>query len=123
MRDLCTLQGKTIGVVYTYEGEEAPGFKHYHIWESDIISHWLLAIQQLKCRPFILDVRTFIEKAIAETLPKLDFVINLNCGGCELSPMALVPSICAFFHIPCIPCNAVSILTGENKKISNLIAT
>ncbi len=26
MRDLHTLQGKTIGVVYTYEGEEAPGF-------------------------------------------------------------------------------------------------
>lgn len=123
MRDLYTLQGKTIGVVYTYEGEEAPGFKHYHLWESDIISHWLIAIQKLKCRPFILDVRTFVEKAIAGTLPKLDFVINLNCGGCELSPMALIPSICSFFHIPCIPCNAVSILTGENKRISNLIAT
>lgn len=122
MRDLHTLQGKTIGVIYTFEGENASGFTHYHIWKSDIISQWLIAIQQLHCRPFILDVRTFVEKAIAETLPKLDCVINLNCGGCELSPMALIPSLCSFFRIPCIPCNAVSILTGENKKISNLIA-
>lgn len=122
MRDLHTLQGKTIGVIYTYEGEDAPGFSHYHIWKSDIISQWLMAIQQLHCRPFILDVRTFVEKSIAGTLPKLDCVINLNCGGCDLSPMALIPSICEFFKISCIPCNAVSILAGENKRISNLIA-
>ncbi len=122
MHDLYTLQGKTIGVVYSYEGEKAPGFSHYHFWESDIISRWLLAIQQLHCKPFILDVRTFVEKAIAETLPSLDYVINLNCGGCDLSPMALVPSICGFFNIPCIPCEAISILSGENKRVSNLVA-
>lgn len=123
MYNVLELQGKTIGVVYIFEGETAPGFKHYHIWQSDIISKWLLAIQDLKCRPLILDVRTFVEKAIAGTLPCIDFVLNLNCGSCELSPMALVPSICAFFHIPCIPCDAVAILTGENKLISNLVAS
>lgn len=122
MQDLHTLQGKTIGVIYTYEGENAPGFLHYHFWESDIISKWLLAIQQLKCRPYILDVRTFVEKAIAGTLPTLDFVLNLNCGGCELSPMALIPSVCGFFQIPCIPCDSLTILAGENKRISNLAA-
>jgi len=36
--------------------------------------------------------------------------------------MSLVPSICSFLMIPCVPCNAVSIVTTENKKISNLIA-
>ncbi len=123
MCNLYLLQGKTIGVIYTYEGESAPGFAHYHYWESDIISQWLMAIQQLRCKPFILDVRTFTEKAIAGTLPHLDYVLNLNCGGCELSPMALIPSICSFFHIPCIPCDSVAILTGENKRISNLAAT
>lgn len=122
MQDLHMLQGKTIGVIYTYEGENAPGFSHYHFWESDIISNWLVAIQQLRCKPFILDVRTFVEKAIAETLPHLDYILNLNCGGCELSPMALVPSISSFFHIPCIPCDAVTILAGENKRMSNLAA-
>lgn len=122
MKDLNSLQGKTIGVIYTYEGENAPGFSHYHYWESDIISRWLIAIQKLHCRPYILDVRTFVEKAIAGTLPHIDFALNLNCGGCELSPMALVPSICSFFHIPCIPCDAVAILSGENKRISNLAA-
>lgn len=122
MQDIYFLQGKTIGVIYTYEGEDAPGFGHYHYWKSDIISNWLTAIQQLRCRPYILDVRTFVEKAIASTLPHLDFVLNLNCGGRELSPMALIPSICSFFHIPCIPCDAVAILAGENKRISNLVA-
>lgn len=122
MRDLHTIQGKTIGVIYTYEGENAPGFSHYHYWESDIIAQWLVAIQQLRCRPFILDVRTFAEKMLAGTLPHLDFVLNLNCGGCELSPMALIPSICSFFKIPCIPCDAVAILSGENKRLSNLAA-
>ena len=94
----------------------------YHFWKSDIISKWLLAIQKLHCRPFILDVRTFVEKAIAGTLPHLDYVLNLNCGGCELSPMALIPSLCGFFKIPCIPCDSVAILSGENKCISNLVA-
>lgn len=122
MRDLHTIQGKTIGVIYTYEGENASGFSHYHYWESDIIAQWLVAIQQLQCRPFILDVRTFSEKMLAGTLPHLDFILNLNCGGSELSPMALVPSVCSFFKIPCIPCNAVAILSGENKRLSNLAA-
>lgn len=122
MIDFNNIIGKTIGVIYTYEGEEAPGFKHYHVWQSDIISQWLLAIQELKCRPLIFDVRTFVDKAMANSLPHLDYVLNLNCGSYELSPMALVPSVCGFFHIPCIPCDAMAILAGENKLISNLLA-
>lgn len=122
MIDFNNIIGKTVGVVYTFEGEDALGFEHYHVWKSDIISKWLLAIQELKCRPLILDVRTFVDKAISNTLPNIDYVLNLNCGGCELSPMALIPSVCGFFHIPCIPCDATSILAGENKLMSNLLA-
>lgn len=122
MINLHEVFGKTIGVVYTFEGENAPGFEHYHVWQSDIISKWLLAIQDLKCRPLILDVRTFVDKAICGTLPSIDYVLNLNCGGCELSPMALIPSVCGFFHIPCIPCDSTTILAGENKFMSNLLA-
>ncbi len=122
MLDFHEISGKTICIVYTFEGEDAPGFEHYHIWKSDIISKWLLAVQELSCRPLILDVRTFVDKAISNTLPSIDYVLNLNCGSCELSPMALIPSICGFFHIPCIPCDATAILAGENKLISNLLA-
>ena len=53
------LKGKAIGIVYIFENEEAPGFKHYHIWKSDIISKWMQAIQNIHCIPYILDVRTF----------------------------------------------------------------
>ncbi len=122
MFNLYELQGKTIGIIYTFEGEEAPGFRHYHIWQSDVIAKWLEAVQDLKCRPLIFDVRTFVQKAIDGSLPSVDYVLNLNCGGIELSPMAIVPSICGFLHIPCIPCNAVAILSGENKQMSNLLA-
>jgi hypothetical protein len=117
-----SLRGKTIAVVYSFEKEDAPGFKHYWIWKSDIISAWLNAIQELECLPFILDVRTFVQKASNRTLPYIDYVLNLNCGCYELSSLSLVPSICSFLAIPCLPCNAVSITASENKRISNLIA-
>lgn len=122
LENLEYLKGKTIGVVYIFENESAAGFEHYHIWKSDIISCWLKAIQEINCIPYIMDVRTFVQKAINETLPSLDFVLNLNCGSCQLSPMSLVPATCAFIGIPCIPCDAVSIVVGENKKTSNLLA-
>lgn len=119
---LKSLRGKTIAIVYIFENENAPGFKHYWVWKSDIISGWLNAIQELECLPFIVDVRTFVQKAINGTLPQIDFVINLNCGSYLLSSMSLVPSMCSFIGIPCIPCDAVSIVMSENKKISNLLA-
>lgn len=122
LEELQMIQGKTIALVYIFEGEDAPGFKHYHIWKSDIISLWMNAIQSLKCMPLLLDVRTFSEKAINRTLPPIDFVINLNCGSYELSSMGLVPSICSFIGVPCIPCNTFSIVSGENKQLSNIVA-
>lgn len=117
-----SLRGKTIAIVYIFEKEDAIGFDHYWVWKSDIISGWLNAVQELECLPFILDVRTFIQKASDRTLPHIDYVLNLNCGCYELSSLSLVPSICGFLSIPCVPCNAVSIVTSENKRISNLIA-
>lgn len=116
------LRGKTIAIVYIFEKEDAAGFQHYWVWKSDIISGWLNAVQELGCLPFILDVRTFIQKAINRELPHIDYVLNLNCGSQELSPMSLIPAMCGFLAIPCIPCNAASILMSENKQISNIIA-
>lgn len=119
---LFRIQGKTIAVVYIFENEEAKGYQHYDVWKSDVISEWLIAIQENSCRPLIMDARTFIDKSINSTLPKIDAVINLNNGNIELSTLSLIPSICSFIDIPCIPCNAVSIISGENKFISNCIA-
>ena len=116
------IQGKTVAVVYIFEGEDSKGFGHYDIWQSDVISEWLCAIQQNRCRPLIMDVRTFIHKAMNNTLPHIDFVLNLNAGATELSTLSLVPSVCSFLGIPCIPCNAVSIIAGEHKGIANYIA-
>mgnify|MGYP004475134079 CR=1 FL=1 len=116
------IKGKTIALVYTFQGDTSNGLEHFFIWKSKILSKWMIAVEDLHCLPLILDVRTFIDKAINGTLPNVDFVLNLNTGTFDLSVMALVPSTCSALGIPCIPCNAVSIVTGENKLLSNLIA-
>lgn len=116
------IQKKTIALVYIFENEKSVGYGHYDIWKSDVISAWILAIQEIDCKPLILDARTFAEKAFNKSLPQVDAVINLNNGNVNLSTLALIPSICSFMGIPCVPCNATSIISGENKFFSNCIA-
>lgn len=117
------IKGKIIAIVYIFEGDDDSGFEHFYIWKSNIIAKWMNAVQELSCMPLIIDVRTFVDKAINKTLPHIDYVINLNSGTYNLSTMALVPSMCSAINVPCIPCNAVSIVTGENKELSNHIAS
>lgn len=119
---LYMIQGKTVAVVYIFEGEDIEGYEHYDIWQSDVICEWLNAIHLNHCYPLILDVRTFIQKAMNNTLPHIDFVLNLNAGNKKLSTLGLIPSVCSFLNIPCIPCNTVSIIAGEHKNIANYVA-
>lgn len=116
------LFGKTIAIVYIFEGEDALGYEHYETWKSDVISSWMFAVEELHCLPLIMDIRTFVQKAMNKSLPYIDFVINLNNGNKILSTLGLVPSVCSFLKIPCIPCNTTTIVCGEHKKISNIIA-
>lgn len=117
------IKGKTIAVVYIFEGENEKGYEHYDIWQSDVISEWISAIQEIGCKPLILDIRTFIQKAMNKELNHIDYIINLNNGNKELSTLGLTPSVCSFLNIPCIPCNTISIISGEHKGIANYIAT
>ncbi len=121
-KEIQKIRGKTVAVVYTFEGDISGGLDHFFIWKSSIISNWLNAIEELHCLPLIIDVRTFLDKAVNKTLPHIDYVLNMNTGTTDLSVMALIPAICSSLEIPCIPCNAVTIVTGENKLLSNLIA-
>lgn len=114
--------GKVIAVVYIFENEDAAGFGHYDIWKSEVITGWLNAIEAIKCIPYILDTRTFVNKAMNRTLPVIDYVINLNAGNDNLSTLGFLPSICSFLGIPCIPANTNSVIVGENKKVANCIA-
>ena len=120
--NLNNIMGKTIAIVYVFEGDNSSGFNHFYVWKSKVIAKWMEAVQDLKCMPLILDVRTFADKAINHTLPHIDYVINLNSGIYSLSSMALVPSLCSSIGVPCIPCDAITIVTGEEKNISNYIA-
>lgn len=121
-KDFFNIKGKTIAVVYIFEGDTDSGFSHFFVWKGKILTEWINAIEELHCLPLIIDVRAFVEKAINKTLPHIDYVLNMNSGTDDLSVMALVPSMCCSIGVPCIPCNAVTIVTGENKHLSNLIA-
>lgn len=116
------LYGKTIAIIYIFEGEDAAGYGHYEIWKSDVISSWMFAIEELHCLPLIMDIRTFVQKALNKSLPYIDYVVNLNNGCKIISTLGLVPSVCSFLNIPCIPCNTTTIVCGEHKKLSNIIA-
>ena len=39
------IKGLTVAIVYIFEGEQAAGFAHYHIWKGDIISKCLMPLQ------------------------------------------------------------------------------
>ena len=106
IQNLNSIQGSIIAVVYTFEGENAPGFKHYDVWRSNVIADWINAINEIGCKPYIIDVRTFISKAMMDTLPHLDFIINLNAGNINLDNLGLIPSVCSFLNKPCIPCSS-----------------
>ena len=116
------IKGKTIAIVYIYEGEKAGGFAHYDVWKSNLISCWLNAIQELQCIPYIMDVRTFLFKVANNTLPPVDYIINMNAGCISLSTLGLVPSVCGFIDVDCIPCCTDAIIAGENKSFANMIA-
>lgn len=116
------LFGKTIAIIYIFEGETALGYEHYETWKSDVISSWMFAVEELHGLPLIMDIRTFVQKAMNKSLPKIDYVINLNNGTKIISTLGVVPSICSFLNIPCIPCNTTTIVCGEHKKLSNIIA-
>lgn len=116
------LYGKTIAIIYIFEGEDAAGYGHYEVWKSDVISSWMFAIEELHCLPLIMDIRTFVQKALNKSLPYIDYVVNLNNGSKIISTLGLVPSVCSFLNIPCIPCNTTTIVCGEHKKLSNIIA-
>lgn len=119
---LIGLSGKVIALIYSFENEDAPGFSHYEFWRSEVITAWLSAVQEIGCKPYILDVRTFMIKASMGTLPHIDYCVNLNAGNNNVDNLCLVPAICSFCGIPIIPCSAKTCAVGEDKLFANLIA-
>lgn len=111
-----------IALVYAYKDEDAKGFEHYDYWNMSVISDWANAVEEIGGIPYILDVRTFADKIINKTIPKIDYVINLNAGNKNLSTLGLVPSLCGFLAVPCIPCDTTQAVVGEHKHLSNLVA-
>ena len=115
------LKNKVIAIVYTFQNENWKE-KYYDPWKGDVIADWTRAIYEIKCVPYVIDFESFAQKAFNNSLPKIDYVINLNNGSKNLSSLGLVPSICSYLNIPCIPTKTETLLMGENKFVSNCLA-
>ena len=123
LEQLNNIKGKTIGIVYIYEDPESLTRRHYDAWEGDVLSNWIHAVYELRGLPLVMDVETFVTKMANNSLPPLDYVVNLSNGFFDLPSLGLVPSLCSYNSISCIPCSSELLLMGENKPISNLIAS
>lgn len=119
---LDSIRGKIIAIVYNFGREPAPGYSIYESWKADVISSWLVAVDELGAIPLVLDARTFISKVVNNTMPQIDYVVNLCNGLKDISVLGTVPVICAFAALPCVPNNAKTIMVGEDKRISNYLA-
>ncbi len=119
---ISALRRKNIALVYSFQNEEAAGFGHYDYWRFNVVSDWCKAVEQLGATPYILDVRTFGHKVINNSLPPIDFIINLNAGNQSLSTLGLVPSLAGFIGVPCIPNETLATVAGESKALANRVA-
>lgn len=115
--------GKNIGLVYSHRADPNFSKKHYAFWKMDVVSDWALAVEALGAIPLLLDVKSFISKAVNGELGDIDYIVNLNAGNNDLGNLGIVPSICSYISTPCIPCNTSQVITGENKIVSNHIAS
>ena len=118
---VCKFTGKIIAIVYTFTGDFSKS-KYYDAWKADVLSDWIRGVYDIKCTPLVMDFETFAFKAFNNTLPKINYVINLNNGSVDLSSLGLLPSICSYLNIPCIPNNSEILTIGENKFVSNCLA-
>src|SRR5262249_38076353 len=85
-------------------------------WRYDVINDYTEATAFLGAEPLIIDVDNFITSERL-TSGEIELVINLNSGATPISNVGLVPSVAAWYNIPCFPNPADVLLTGERKDI------
>ena len=95
---LNSLKHKVIAIVYTFQNKGWEE-KYYDPWKGDVIADWIRAVYEIKCIPYVIDFESFAQKAFNNSLPQIDYVINLNNGSKRLSSLGLVPSICSYLNI------------------------
>ncbi len=119
---LNSLKDMSVGLVYSFAPKKTLKAIWYDKWQTDVISSYGRAIECLGASPFYIDVDTFCRLAFSDSLPILNCIFNLNAGITPISNWALVPSVACWKRIPIIPCDADTIILGERKDLSFLLA-
>jgi len=116
------LEAKRIGIVYSdrFSGELAETW--YHRWKTNVIAFFSQAVEDLKAQPIFFNVDQFISLCSAHENPNLAFVVNLNAGNRFLDNWAIVPALCQWRGIPVFPSSAMTVMLGENKVFSKIVA-
>ena len=55
INNIDSIKGSIIAIVYTFEGETAKGFTHYDVWRSAVICDWVRAVEEIGCKPYLLN--------------------------------------------------------------------
>ena len=98
------------------------GGTHNELAITDVLASYGEALEYLDAIPYFVDVESFCRQAFTDQLPPLRCVFNLNAGITPISNWALVPSTCQWKAIPVLPCSADTIILGERKDLSTLVA-
>lgn len=116
------LEGKRIGIVYSdrFSGELAETW--YHRWKTNVIAFFSQAVENVKAQPIFFNVDQFISFCSAYENPNLAFVVNLNAGNRFLDNWAIIPALCQWRGIPVFPSSAMTVMLGENKVLSKVVA-
>ena len=70
-------------MVYIFEKEDAYGFGHFLTRKEKALTSWLSAVCGLECLPYVIDIRTFMQKVSNYSHPHIDYVVNLNSSCIE----------------------------------------
>jgi hypothetical protein len=116
-----SLRGTRIGIVYSHRFEDDLQHSWYHRWQTNIIGFFSQAAEHLDAVPVFFDLDQWIQFC-ARPWGKLDYVVNLNAGNRLLANWAIVPSLASWRRIPVAPCDAPTVLLGEAKDISKILA-
>lgn len=115
------IRNSTWAIVYSYQPPRDNRSRWYDRWRYDVLNGYVEAVAMLGAEPLICDVDNFHE-LISKKHTDITLVINLNSGATPLQNLSYVPTISAWYDIPCFPNDSDVLLIGERKDIAKQIA-
>ena len=115
------LRGCRVAIVYSHCAEGAPEERWYHRWRTNVVAMFSQAIEHCGAIAVFFDLDQWIEHC-ARPRSKIDYLVNLNAGNRSLDQWGIAPALAEWAGIPVFPCSAFTVMLGEAKDVSKIIA-